>query len=312
MRDNWDGIVGLWSGNVDSYDKSQMLLPSLVKSSTITEAVFSIYMSGTDGETYIDFGKPDTTIMTDPTSIVYLPILSNNSYWSSTIEGFRWGQTMQLEQKEFAVSKANAFVDSGASCIVGPSDAIDYIRETIVGLTSDFQSNSVWKFSFDCKEVAKFPEFELLVGGYWFRVLPKDYVVYGSTGETCALCFDAYDIDYWILGDSFLRGWYSIHDYDQTRVGFVPYKGSEKTAPEKAKSVPNVMLPIPKDNSFFLGLTGIEFSILVGCLAVILISFVLLIVFCNALKRQSTLSQQKQVAKKNNSQDSEFTLIYLQ
>ena len=35
---------------------------------------------------------------------------------------------------------------------------------------------------------------------------------------------------YWILGDAFLRGWYSIHDYEKMRFGFAPFHGSEKAA----------------------------------------------------------------------------------
>lgn len=35
---------------------------------------------------------------------------------------------------------------------------------------------------------------------------------------------------FWILGDAFLRGWYSIHDYEENRFGFAPFPGSEKVA----------------------------------------------------------------------------------
>ena len=75
----------MWSGNVDSYNKQDMIIPALVKSTTITESVFSWYMSGLDGKTYIDFGTPNEAVMSDPKSIVYLPIDEQNYYWGSTI-----------------------------------------------------------------------------------------------------------------------------------------------------------------------------------------------------------------------------------
>lgn len=51
--------------------------------------------------------------------------------------------------------------------------------------------------------------------------------IYGD-GNTCSLCFSGYDIDYWILGDAFMRGWYNIHDLDNLRMGFVPFTASSK------------------------------------------------------------------------------------
>jgi hypothetical protein len=36
---------------------------------------------------------------------------------------------------------------------------------------------------------------------------------------------------YWLLGDNFLRGWYSVHDMDNARMGFAPLSGSTVSAP---------------------------------------------------------------------------------
>ena len=76
------------------------------------------------------------------------------------------------------------------------------------------------------------PKFELLFGNHWFEVLPEDYVVpIYEDGSGCMICmFSDYD-NMWILGDAFLRGWYSIHDHTNNRMGFVPYSGSSKSKP---------------------------------------------------------------------------------
>ena len=82
------------------------------------------------------------------------------------------------------------------------------------------------------------PSFELLYGGYWFEVTPDDYIIEISTG-VCSLCFSGYtSIDYWILGDAFMRGWYNIHDHTNKRMGFVPFSGSAKSDPIVATSIP--------------------------------------------------------------------------
>jgi hypothetical protein len=45
------------------------------------------------------------------------------------------------------------------------------------------------------------------------------------------------------LGDTFLRGFYSINDGDNSKMGFAPHSESTKKAPVKG-SLPNKSLPI--------------------------------------------------------------------
>ena len=40
--------------------------------------------------------------------------------------------------------------------------------------------------------------------------------------------------NYWLLGNNFMRGFYSIYDMDNSQFGFAPLVGSTKTAPGKA------------------------------------------------------------------------------
>lgn len=53
-----------------------------------------------------------------------------------------------------------------------------------------------------------------MIEGYWLEFHPDDYVLEveneGVTG--CLLGFGASDAPYWLLGDVFLRGYYSVHD----------------------------------------------------------------------------------------------------
>jgi len=57
---------------------------------------------------------------------------------------------------------------------------------------------------------------EFLIDGHWFEVLPEDYVFnFDNFGtKLCTLCIIGTDVEYWLMGDAFLRGWYSIHDLD--------------------------------------------------------------------------------------------------
>lgn len=59
---------------------------------------------------------------------------------------------------------------------------------------------------------------------------PKDYIV--ESFNVCFACIgDNGNDPYFVLGDSFLRGFYSIHDYENSKFGFAPHSGSSKAAP---------------------------------------------------------------------------------
>ena len=114
---------------------------------------------------------------------------------------------------------------------------------TILNTSSKVEEHDTWDYSFSCDDSANMPSFELLYGGHWFTVKPEDYVIQ-LNGPECALCLSPYDsLNTWILGDAFLRGYYSIHKHDTKQMGFVPLAESFKTAPVLATSTPTATLP---------------------------------------------------------------------
>ena len=76
--------------------------------------------------------------------------------------------------------------DTGTSCIAGPSRFTDYILETIY----DTRKYIFWQGdnSLDCSKKSELPSFDLLFGGYWFRVNVEDYVY--QDGDLCYVCID--------------------------------------------------------------------------------------------------------------------------
>ena len=74
LQDYKDGILGMWSGNVRGYDTTEMFMYSLLDSEVIDLNIFSFYLTDQDGASYIDFGEPNTSLMSDPADILYLPI----------------------------------------------------------------------------------------------------------------------------------------------------------------------------------------------------------------------------------------------
>jgi hypothetical protein len=78
------------------------------------------------------------------------------------------------------------------------------------------------------------PKIDILLGGYWLEVSPKDYLVpVSKDSDVCFICIypDYAGRDQWLLGDAFLRGFYSVYNYENYKFGFAPVKGSTKAAP---------------------------------------------------------------------------------
>lgn len=76
------------------------------------------------------------------------------------------------------------------------------------------------------------------------EVLPEDYVIDMNDGSgMCEICLNTQrGATDWVLGDAFMRGWYSIHDHENLRMGFTPFTGSPKLLPV-AGSTPSEALP---------------------------------------------------------------------
>jgi len=76
-------------------------------------------LTGTSGSSYIDFGTPNPSIVTDSSKVVYLDILDENPWWTQKITGFRWGDDWD-DDTEYKIPSAEAITDTGTSCIAGP------------------------------------------------------------------------------------------------------------------------------------------------------------------------------------------------
>ena len=120
--------------------------------------------------------------------------------------------------------------DTGQSCLSGPAVLMNYIGDTLLSLIENIQGEDLSDATFDCGSSNNLPSFYLLYGDYWFEVRREDYVAQNTEGK-CFLCLTADEGNEWILGDVFMRGWYNIHDHDNRRFGFAPFKGSGRSPP---------------------------------------------------------------------------------
>ena len=192
LGEDEDGILGMWAGNTGSSDETEMLMPNLVADSTISDNIFSFYMTDTDGQSYIDFGAIDSSVVTNSGDVVYIDSESSE-WWKNQVTGFRWGPEHDDDTEYVITPGDDDITDTGTSCILGPRRYMKYIRSVILNkFSSDNRLRfSSWKrdYIFDCSLADEMPSFDLLYGDYWFQVNPEDYVVnWYVDGSKCSLC----------------------------------------------------------------------------------------------------------------------------
>lgn len=102
-------------------------------------------------------------------------------------------------------------VDTGTSIITGPSSKLNKIIEKIGNVEQD------------CSNLDKLPTIQFTLAGKDFDLEPEFYVLkIEEQGQTfCQLGMQAMDqLGLWILGDPFLRKYYTVFDRANDRVGF--------------------------------------------------------------------------------------------
>ena len=89
---------------------------------------------------------------------------------------------------------------------------------------------------------SEFPELRFEVGGlgsqHWFKLRGRDYMFYDPTQRKCAVLVKPElngNMRMWLMGDPFLRAYYSIYDMDRKRIGLasVADKTRNSYAPDK-------------------------------------------------------------------------------
>lgn len=105
----------------------------------------------------------------------------------------------------------SAIVDSGTSVIVGP-------KAMIAEMTKELPS------SLDCTKLDTYPDLTITLGQDDFILSPQEYIL-NVMGEVCQLGLIGMDLppqlgNAFILGDSFMKTYYTHFDMANKRVGF--------------------------------------------------------------------------------------------
>ncbi|KAG0182353.1 Vacuolar protease A [Apophysomyces sp. BC1034] len=137
--------------------------------------------------------------------------VTRKGYWQIEIQDIKFGgEAVDLEP-------VGAAIDTGSSLIVAPTTEATLINQEI-GAKQDWRG----QYIVDCSTIPDLPEFCFVFNGKDFCLTGEDYIL--KIQDQCISGFMGMDIPepagpLWIVGDVFLRKFYSVYDLGNNRVG---------------------------------------------------------------------------------------------
>jgi hypothetical protein len=207
----FDGILGL-AFPILSVNKVPTVFENMVSQGVVDKAEFSFYLgkeSGEKGELLL--GGTDPNYYTGDFQYVDLKAAT---YWEITMD------SMKVGDSTFGAGD-NAIVDSGTSLLTGPSDSVKAIAEAI-GARPLVKGEYV----VSC-DATNLPDMTFTLNGQQYTLTSADYLI--PDGDMCLLGMMGLDVPrpngpLWILGDLFMRKYYTVFDVANKRVGFANAK----------------------------------------------------------------------------------------
>jgi len=201
---HFDGILGL-AFDVLSVDGVVSPMENLLEKGHIKEPVFAFYLgNNAPGELVIGGVDPKHFIG----EISYVP-LKSATYWALELESMKVGDAS-------VTSITTAIIDSGTSLLAGPVEEVKAIAEKIGA--KKFVSG---EYTVDCK--ATLPDLTFQFAGKSYTLQGHDYIL--EEQGTCLLAIMGIDVktpigSLWILGDVFMRKYYTVFNFKEKKVGF--------------------------------------------------------------------------------------------
>jgi len=206
----FDGLLGLGFKSISQYNIPTPF-ETMMDQKLIDESVFAFYLqqdASQMGELVL--GGIDKSHYTG--DLVNVP-LTSETYWEVSLDNMKFGSSP-------VASKQKAIIDSGTSLLAGPVDAVNALAKQ-AGATSLMGK----EFIIDCNKTATLPDLTVVLGGKPFVLTAKDYVL--QVSGQCLFAFTGINVPpphgpLWIMGDVFMRKYYSIFDYGNKQMRFAP------------------------------------------------------------------------------------------
>ena len=205
----FDGILGMGFTSI-SVGGVPTIFEEAIKQNKVDQPIFAFYMGdNADGE--LTFGGYDSSKFEGDLEYVKL---ESATYWEIVLDSVSAGSyTMD--------GKITGIVDSGTSLITGPRAEITELAQAV-----GESANIVGEYTIDCAKVPDLPDVVFTIGGTEYSI-PGDKTIIKAQ-NICLFAFMALDIPapgpQWILGDVFMREYYTVFNYHDQTIGFAKAK----------------------------------------------------------------------------------------
>ncbi|GAA5940521.1 proteinase A [Sporobolomyces koalae] len=203
----FDGILGL---GYDTISVQHVVPPfyNMVNQGLLDDPVFAFWLGSDPEQGVATFGGVDKSHYTG--DIHYIPV-RRKGYWEIELEKVKFGdETLELEN-------TGAAIDTGTSLIALPTDLAEIINR-------DIGAKKSWngQYTVECSTIPSLPSLSLYFDGKPYTISAEDYIL--QVQGTCISAFTGIDIPapvgpIWIVGDVFLRKFYSVYDLGKNAVG---------------------------------------------------------------------------------------------
>lgn len=206
----FDGILGM---GYDTISVNKIVPPfyNLIDQKLIDEPVFAFYLSK-DGEgSEVVFGGSDKDHYTG--KITNIPI-RRKAYWEVDLDA------ITVDGESASYDDSGIILDTGTSLIALETDLAEMLNKQIGG-----KKGYSGTYTIECDTRDSLPDITFTLAGHNFTIDAYDYTI--ESGGSCISAFMGMNLPAnlaGILGDAFLRPWYSIYDLGKNQVGIAKSK----------------------------------------------------------------------------------------
>jgi saccharopepsin len=212
----FDGILGL---GYDTISVNKMVPPfyNMVNQGLLDEPVFAFYLGDTNNgegdESEAIFGGINKDHFTG--KLTEIP-LRRKAYWEVDLDAITFGDA------KAELDNTGVILDTGTSLIALPSTLAELLNKEM-GAKKSYNG----QYTVDCDKRDSLPDMSFTLSGYDFTITPYDYIL--EVQGSCISTFMGMDFPepvgpLAILGDAFLRKWYSVYDLGKGTVSLAKAK----------------------------------------------------------------------------------------
>ncbi|XP_006882065.1 PREDICTED: gastricsin [Elephantulus edwardii] len=209
----FDGIMGMAYPSL-AMGGATTALQGMLQENALTSPVFSFYLGnqqGSEGGALV-FGGVDSSLYSGQ---IYWAPVTQELYWQIGIEEFLIGG----QASGLCSEGCQAIVDTGTSLLTVPQSYLSTLLQAVGAEETEYGEYVV-----SCDSVQSLPTLTFIINGVQFPLPPSAYIL--SSNGYCTVGFEPTYLPsqngqpLWILGDVFLRAYYSVFDMGNNRVGF--------------------------------------------------------------------------------------------